>query len=246
MRYLILSDIHGNLHALDRVLEVAPLAEYDVVLVLGDLVGYGASPNEVVATIRGLEKPLVVVRGNHDKVAVGIDDGFGFNPVALKAAEWTASELEPENADFLSAMPIGPIEAGPGIMICHGSPRDEDEYLFSALSAMQILEELTADLTLFGHTHLPVVYSWDGDDPKMACLEALAVLELEPGRRYLVNPGSVGQPRDNDPRASFMTFDSEARTLQMRRAAYPVGEAQHAIRRAGLPRVLAERLGFGL
>lgn len=246
MRYLILSDIHGNRHALDRVLEDAPLDEHDMVLVLGDLVGYGASPNEVVAAIRGLEKPLVVIRGNHDKVAVGIDDGFGFNPVARKAADWTANVLEPDNAEFLAAMPMGPVEAGPGIVICHGSPRDEDEYLFSALSAMQILEELEAGLTLFGHTHLPVVYSWDGEDPRMASLEASALLELEPDRRYLVNPGSVGQPRDSDPRASFMTYDSEARTLEMRRSAYPVGEAQHCIRQAGLPRLLAERLAFGL
>lgn len=246
MRYLILSDIHGNLHALESVLADAPLEEHDAVLVLGDLVGYGAGPNAVVSTVRRLEKPTVVIRGNHDKVAVGIDDGFGFNPVARKAADWTTRQLEPRNAEYLAAMPMGPVEVAPGLLICHGSPRDEDEYLFSALTAVQILEEIDVPLTFFGHTHHPVVYSWDGETPGMDELEPGSPYALDPGRRYLVNPGSVGQPRDGDPRAGYISYDSGAGVLEQRRSAYPVGEAQHSIREAGLPRVLAERLAFGL
>lgn len=246
MRYLILSDIHGNSQALDQVLEAAPLEACDAVLVLGDLVGYGASPNEVVATIRRVEKPLFVIRGNHDKVAVGIEDGFDFNPVARKAADWTARELDPENADFLAHLPMGPVKVGAGIVICHGSPRDEDEYLFSALSARTILEGLEARLTLFGHTHLPGVFHWNGSAPGVSSLEASKPLRLDSRRHYLVNPGSVGQPRDNDPRAAFMTYQSEAGTIELHRIAYPVGEAQRRIRQAGLPRMLADRLAYGL
>ena len=246
MRYLILSDIHGNRHALDSVLRAAPVEEHDVVLVLGDLVGYGAAPNEVIDTVRRLEKPVVAIRGNHDKVAVGIDDGFDFNPVARAAAEWTARELEPDHAGYLAGLPMGPVRVGEGLAICHGSPRDEDEYLFSAQGARGVLAELAVRLTLFGHTHLPGAFFWDGTAPGDVALEESTPLRLDSGHRFLVNPGSVGQPRDNDPRAAYMTYDGVAGTVELRRTAYPVGEAQHLIREAGLPRMLAERLAFGL
>ncbi len=246
MRYLILSDLHANWEALAAVLRDAEGRSYEAVLVLGDLVGYGASPNQVIEAVRGLAAPLQAIRGNHDKVAAGLDDGGSFNATALAAARWTAGELSAANLRYLQELPAGPLEVTAGLTICHGSPRDEDAYLLSTGEAWEAFEAHPAALTFFGHTHVPSAFILRDEGIDLEVLQGdEAVLDVEPGARYLVNPGSVGQPRDRDPRAAYMLYDDERRQAVLRRVEYPVDEAQERIVDAGLPMILAERLPLG-
>jgi predicted phosphodiesterase len=246
MRYLILSDIHANIDALEAVLAAAPRDTWDRVIVLGDLVGYGAEPNAVIERVRALD-PLVVIRGNHDKAASGIDDGSSFNYVAKLSAQWTSEALSPEHREYLHALPQGPVNIDETVEICHGAPFDEDHYIFDSDDAARALDAASRPLCLFGHTHLPVVFRrhpalFDGfmpEGPDDATLEVIA------GINYLVNVGSVGQPRDGDPRAAFGIHDSEASTVVLRRISYPVEIAQRRILSAGLPSSLANRLAIG-
>ena len=157
MRYLILSDIHANIDALETVLAAAPADTWDRVIVLGDLVGYGAEPNAVIDRILALD-PLMVIRGNHDKAACGIDDGSSFNTVARTAAHWTLGALTPANREYLRLLPQGPVVIDERIEICHGAPFDEDHYIFDADDATRALDTDTRPLCLFGHTHLPVIF----------------------------------------------------------------------------------------
>lgn len=246
MRYLILSDIHANLEALEAVLAAQPPDTYDRVLVLGDLVGYGADPNGVIDRIRAL-KPDVVIRGNHDKVAAGIDDGDGFNHLAREAARWTFDTLTDDNRTYLAALPPGPHLIDELFEICHGSPFDEDAYVFDALDAVQALRAAERPVCIFGHTHQPVVFTLTGNDldilPPMA-RDDFSV-ELREGTRYLLNPGSVGQPRDGDARAAYAMLDTTRREIVFRRAAYDVALTQSKITAAGLPPGLANRLSMG-
>ena len=244
MRYLVLSDIHGNVHALDAVLEAA-VATCDHVLVLGDLVGYGADPNGVIDRIRALD-PLAVIRGNHDKVAAGVEPADDFNAMARQAAQWTAAALTAANREYLRTLPAGPTSIGDRFEICHGSPADEDQYIFDAGDAAVAFEAVQRPLCLFGHTHLPVVFVRDrrGLHGLVPGPES-SVLEVEPDSLYLVNPGSVGQPRDGDPRAAFGVVDDEAGFVEIRRVEYRVDLAQAAIHAAGLPAALAHRLAAG-
>ena len=247
MRYLILSDIHGNWQAFDAVLEAAAPEKIDRVLVLGDLVGYGAAANRVVERVNELTDEGGVVRGNHDKVIVGIDSAETFNWVAREAVRWTAERLSDENAEYLRQLPRGPLKINDRYSICHGSPIDEDEYLLSGGAAERSFRLHPADLTFFGHTHVPTVFSYGADGINAAVLEGEEhVLDLTPGVRYLINPGSVGQPRDRDPRAGYVIFDEDRQTVSWRRLEYAVAEAQDEIIAAGLPHVLAYRLAAGL
>jgi diadenosine tetraphosphatase ApaH/serine/threonine PP2A family protein phosphatase len=246
MRYLIISDIHANIDALEAVLAATPVETWDRVLVLGDLVGYGAEPNAVIERVRALD-PLVVIRGNHDKAASGIDDGSSFNYVAKLSAQWTSEALSPEHREYLRALPQGPVTIDETVEICHGAPFDEDHYIFDSDDAARALDAASRPLCLFGHTHLPVVFRrhpalFDGfmpEGPDDATLEVVA------GINYLVNVGSVGQPRDGDPRAAFGIYDSEGSTVVLRRVSYPVEIAQRRILSAGLPSSLANRLAIG-
>lgn len=246
MRYLILSDMHANWHAFEAVLRRARRKRFDAVLVLGDLVGYGAAPNQVVEAVRKLGPRLFTVRGNHDKVVSGIDSGANFNQTALTAAQWTTTRLTPANLRYVRELPQGPIQIEPGVAICHGSPLDEDTYVFSDVDAWEIFSNFQMPVTFFGHTHIPSLFSLEG---RMLGVRALrgrtGTVYLQPGGRYLVNPGSIGQPRDRDPRASYMTYDSERRIVRWHRVEYPIEEAQRRIRRAGLPGSLADRLALG-
>src|SRR5579884_2329230 len=197
MRYLVLTDIHANLEALDAVIADARRRGFDKTLVLGDLVGYGADPNAVIERIRSL-KPAAIVRGNHDKVACGLEQADGFNAVAKSAARWTLDVLIPEYREWLAALPGGPIDVDDTVQICHGSPFDEDAYIFDELDALRALKIASRPLCLFGHTHYPVTFelsaeSFDSIGPSAA---GESVLALVPGTKYLMNPGSVGQPRD--------------------------------------------------
>jgi len=245
VRYLILSDIHANLDALEVVLAHAEGA-WDRLLVLGDLVGYGAEPNEVTDRIRDL-KPVVVIRGNHDKAATGLDDGSQFNHVARLAAEWTGEQLTADNREYLRQLPSGPIQVDALVEICHGSPLDEDHYIFDAHDAREAVMSATRPLCLFGHTHMPVMFravtdTFQGSVPDP---DVETTLPLDRDARYLVNVGSVGQPRDGDPRAAYGILDDEAREVRMRRVPYPVETAQRKILAAGLPASLANRLALG-
>jgi predicted phosphodiesterase len=244
MRYLILSDIHANLHALDAVLAAAGAAQWDEVVVLGDLVGYGADPNGVVDRVREL-KQLSVIRGNHDKAACGLDDGSGFNNVARLAASWTYQELTDSNRAYLRELPQGPLAINGFFEICHGAPFDEDYYVFSGDDALRAMAASERALCLFGHTHLPAAFQHHEQRLGGFAPQGDTELKLQEGPSYLVNPGSVGQPRDGDPRAAYAVLDVDARMLALRRVEYPVHAAQRRILDAGLPTSLANRLGIG-
>lgn len=246
MRLLILSDIHANIDALDAVLDASPADTWDRVVVLGDLVGYGAQPNAVVDRVRALN-PLATIRGNHDKAACGLDDGSNFNQIARYAAAWTGETLTADNRAYLRALPPGPLLVDQDIEICHGAPYDEDHYIFDRDDAVQALAVTARPLCLFGHTHLPVVFARRGDSLETVVPEGDETdrMDLVQGVQYLVNPGSVGQPRDGDPRAAFAIYDTATRVLRLRRIAYPVEAAQRRILAAGLPASLANRLAIG-
>jgi diadenosine tetraphosphatase ApaH/serine/threonine PP2A family protein phosphatase len=246
VRYLGLTDIHANLEALDACIEYARERGFDATLVLGDLVGYCADPNAVVDRIRGLA-PTAIVRGNHDKVACGLEQADGFNLIARNASRWTLEVLTPEHREWLATLPTGPIEVDRLVEICHGSPFDEDAYIFDELDAVRALKVSTRPLCLFGHTHYPVTFQLTAEtfDAAGPASTPESHLSLEPGAKYLVNPGSVGQPRDGDPRAACAIVDVESATVELFRVSYAIEDAQAKIIRAGLPEVLAQRLAVG-
>ena len=243
--YLILSDIHSNLDALEAVL-IAVEGQWDRLLVLGDLVGYGGEPNGVIDRIRSLN-PAAIIRGNHDKAACGIDDASNFNQIAKYAAMWTGDTLTPENREYIHSLPTGPVMIDDRVEICHGSPFDEDHYIFDADDAQRAIDTSERQLCLFGHTHLPVIFQTVGDSFEALIPEGdqPVSLTLRDGVRYVVNPGSVGQPRDGDARAAFAIYWTETVTIELRRVPYSVDAAQRRILVAGLPASLANRLAVG-
>jgi len=248
MRVLVLSDIHGNLQALEAVLAAA--GEVDEVWNLGDVVGYGANPNEVVDRIREVAK--VHVRGNHDRVCCGLTSSQGFNPVAASAAAWTQRTLTPENLQWLKEMPQGPVTGAGRAMCAHGSPLHEDQYIVTMRDAWAPLQQMATEVTFFGHTHIQGGFSqrdgeWHENRPHYDTEDQAeqVTMEIAEGTRHLINPGSVGQPRDHDWRAGFAIYDDEAAKVTFYRVPYDVAAAQAAIREAGLPDRLAARLSDG-
>lgn len=247
MRYLVLSDMHGNCDAFDAVLRKVRRKRFDATLVLGDLVGYGAGPNQVVEAVKGLDGRVVWVRGNHDKVVAELEDGSNFNQPALTAARWTTERLTPANLRFVKEMPEGPMEIEEDLHICHGSPLDEDTYVFSIYDAYEIFANYEVPLVFFGHTHIPSIFVLHSKGIEVSVVQGESFsLQLEEGKRYLLNPGSIGQPRDRDPRASFLTYDSESKIVRWQRLDYPISKAQERIVKSGLPKVLADRLSLGV
>jgi len=246
MRYLVLTDIHANLEALEACLADARDRRCEQTLVLGDLVGYGADPNGVIDRVLAL-KPTAIVRGNHDKVACGLEQAEGFNAVAKSAAKWTLDVLTPEYRDWLAALPQGPTQVDDVVEICHGSPFDEDAYIFDELDALRALKVSTRPLCLFGHTHYPITFELANEtiDSVGSSSASETLVQLRDGCKYLINPGSVGQPRDGDPRAAYAIVDTTERRVELFRAPYNVEEAQAKVVRAGLPEVLAQRLAVG-
>jgi len=264
MRALILSDIHANLEALEAVLTAAE-GLYDEIWNLGDLVGYGGAPNQVIDRIRPLQ--TLVVRGNHDRVCCGLTSALGFNPVARAAATWTNHELSPENLAWLKELPQGPVSpAESGIACAHGSPLDEDRYILTARDAWAPLQQMATPITFFGHTHIQGGFSQIGDRwnelrpaisrPRPATLADAtgnltqpesSTITLPPGTRHLINPGSVGQPRDFDWRAAFAIFTTTPDETQIafHRVPYDLISSQGRILMAGLPERLAARLREG-
>jgi predicted phosphodiesterase len=246
MRYLVLTDIHANLEALEACVADAADRKCDQTLVLGDLVGYGADPNAVIDRVLAL-KPVAIVRGNHDKVACGLEQAEGFNAVAKSAARWTLDVLTPTYRDWLAELPQGPTQVDDVVEICHGSPFDEDAYIFDELDAVRALKVSTRPLCLFGHTHYPVTFELSSETIESLGSSSAAEtqVQLRDGCKYLINPGSVGQPRDGDPRAAYSIVDTKERRVELFRVTYPVEAAQAKILEAGLPEVLAQRLAVG-
>jgi predicted phosphodiesterase len=246
MRYLVLTDIHANLEALDACLADARARTFDHVLVLGDLIGYGADPNAVIERIRELN-PVALVRGNHDKVSSGLESADGFNAIARAAAHWTSIELTDDNRHWIARLPHGPVIVDADIEICHGSPVDEDEYIFGHVEARSAFAAVTRPICLFGHTHYPAVFEYANGtvDGTRGAMGLAPELQLLPGVKYLINPGSVGQPRDGDPRTAYAIVDRPGARVELVRLDYPVKTAQDKIRLAGLPEPLAERLASG-
>ncbi len=245
MRYLILTDIHANWEALEAVLADAE-GSYERVVCCGDIVGYCADPNRVTEWARNNVE--AIVRGNHDKAVFAPEILEWFNPVARSATLWTQRELTPANLDYLRALPKGPVPVG-DFQIFHGSPFDEDDYIVSPGDALQLEGYLAAPVSFFGHSHLqggfllgrraaqPIAPVGDG--------RREAVLEIADNAAYLINPGSVGQPRDSDPRAAYALYDTAERLVTYRRVDYDLAKAQQKIVQAGLPEVLALRLAIG-
>jgi diadenosine tetraphosphatase ApaH/serine/threonine PP2A family protein phosphatase len=245
VRYLILSDIHANRQALDAVIEAAE-GRYDRALCCGDLVGYGADPDNVAEWVRA--HCAFTIRGNHDRASTGMEDLEWFNPVAREAAVWTQLHLSAENAEWIRSLPQGPLDVE-DFQLIHGAPQDEDEYVLHIGEAHQSFGYLERRLAFFGHTHVQGGFIWNQSRvetiPHMGRRSHRQVLEIDPACAYLLNPGSVGQPRDADPRAAFALFDSGARMLTFVRVPYDIATAQERILEAGLPPALAERLMLG-
>ncbi len=291
MRALILSDIHGNLEALTAALTAAE-HRFDTVWNLGDTVGYGGSPNQVIDLVRPLAS--VTVRGNHDRVCCGLSSSINFNPTARAAVEWTKAELTPANLAWLRDLPQGPlhphsrqapveekvlIAAGstaatdeeaplstvpdldptalfPAVALAHGSPLHEDHYILSMRDAWAPLQQSPAPITFIGHTHVQGGFALDGNTPAAQWTEVRPAfrsrnlaeswtLKLPPTQRHLINPGSIGQPRDGDWRSAFALYDTDSAEITFHRVPYDVTAAQGHILMAGLPERLAARLREG-
>lgn len=246
MRYLVLSDIHGNLSALTAVLRACPPSTYDRLLVLGDLVGYGADPGAVIDRLRALA-PHVVVRGNHDKAVCGLMPLQAFNSHAREAAEWTTRQLSDAQLTYLRDLPAGPLLVDDVLELWHGSPADEDAYLVWIDDIRDAAGLGRRPLCLFGHTHVQGAYGSGEGHPVVDSGEGWTrtTLSVSLDDRWLINPGSIGQPRDGDPRAAYATVDLSSSTVVLHRQAYDIAAAQTSIRLAGLPDLLATRLSEG-
>ncbi len=246
MRHLILSDIHANITALDAALAAAK-GKWDKAVCLGDVVGYGPDPNEVIDRTR--EIGAITIRGNHDKAGSGIANADDFNPVARNAALWTRDQLRPELREYLEKLPTGPVTVD-GITIVHGATRDEDEYVFAPAQALDGLLEAASPVTFFGHTHLQGGFTLRDDKVgvlhfKPAGENKFAPLTIEEGTTYLLNPGSIGQPRDGDTRAAFAIADLDNKVVEFWRVPYDIEAVQKRMAAAKLPEPLILRLSFG-
>ncbi|MCC6696134.1 MAG: metallophosphoesterase family protein [Candidatus Hydrogenedentes bacterium] len=240
MRYAIISDIHANLEALEAVLRRIDDLHVDQLVCLGDVVGYNANPDECATVIR--EAGIPTICGNHDAVACGIEEPWGFNPVALHAALWTREHLSEINLAWLKQLPDS--IKFEHFLAAHGSPTDRDCYLFTwedVLPHLNFLEEQDYRLCFFGHTHSPGIFSTDG----LYTVDSDSKFALGEGKTFFINPGSVGQPRDGDPRAAFGLYDSEKNEYEQIRAEYDIRKAADRVVESGLPPFLGERLFLG-
>jgi predicted phosphodiesterase len=246
MRFLLLSDIHANATALDAALRAVE-GRWDSVLCLGDLVDYGPDPNEATERVKALSP--IIIRGNHDKAVAGLTDLEDFNPIAKIAAQWTTQEILPDNLKYIAQLPAGPISVN-GFTMVHGAVQDEDEYVFVPGQAIEGLLESPTDITFFGHTHHQGGFAYRAGQVALIQMRPepgpkFTVLQLEAGTRYLLNPGSIGQPRDGDPRAAFAIVDPDHQTVEFWRVPYDIAAVQKRMELAALPRPLIERLAAG-
>ena len=240
MPYLILSDIHGNREALEAVLAHAQ-GRYDQILCLGDLVGYGADPDFAVDWARA--NAAAIVRGNHDRAVSQEASLDSYRAEARDGVLWTRQALSADNLDYLSKLPRGPLSCG-GFDLVHGSPIDEDQYLLNTREAALLFSHLKRAVTFFGHTH--VQGGFLVSEAGAAKIDPESVLEIQPERGfYLVNPGSVGQPRDGNWRAAYALYSPEKERVEFARVPYNVGPTAEKIVLAGMPATLAARLLMG-
>jgi predicted phosphodiesterase len=241
----VLSDVHANLEALSAVLRVVDLAKPDLLVSLGDLVGYNADPEACVSAV--MDRAAASVRGNHDKAVAGLMGLDWFNPVAAEAARWTRRTMGTGPLARLSRLPAGPVEMPEGVLLCHGTPQDEDAYLDSEGAVQESFGTLEREYPavrycLHGHTHAPLAVERRGGRSRRL---AVGTVRLDASARYLLNPGSVGQPRDGNPRASFGILDTSRGSWRIVRVPYDVDGARGKISAARLPAELAARLAEG-
>ena len=241
MRYLILSDIHANLEGLNAVLAHAK-NQYDTIVNCGDLAGYGPDPNAVIDWCRATN--AIVVRGNHDKACAHLENLDWFNPVARMSAVWTHGVLTPENRQYLADLQQGPAQFD-GFLIFHGAPQDEDEYIVNDSEARDAAQFIPTQISFFGHTHLQGGFEIHRNGVRRTPDGGIFDVRDE-SMQYLINPGSVGQPRDGDWRAGYVLYDSAERTVECRRVNYDNITTWRKIVQAGLPEVLGKRLMLGL
>lgn len=254
MRYLILSDIHGNKEALDAVLKNAR-GKYDHAISCGDLCDYGPDSNYVIDWARA--NLAAVIRGNHDRVCAGLDTLDLFTELAQASAIWTMEHLTPANRTYIRELPKGPLMVDKALVLVHGSPRDEDEYVTNMKEVSDVFSflavntgpEIHALPFFFGHTHLQGLFLRAEGRTRGVSAPLTPTPEvrvgLEAGAAYLINPGSVGQPRDGDPRAAYAIFNSKTREVALRRVPYNFLATERKIVAAGLPLKLGVRLAFG-
>lgn len=244
MRYAVISDIHGNLQALEVVLHDISSRGIDAILCLGDVVGYGPEPNECIARLQA--EHILTLAGNHDWAVIGRLDLDYFNPLAREAILWTRHVLIPEGRAFLESLPLQ--HRVGEILAVHGSPRNPiHEYVLDGNTALANFLFCDFQICLVGHSHIPGVFTYMGEGRVASHqLPEASPFELSPDHRYILNGGSVGQPRDGDPRAAYLILDTALRSATLIRLDYPVRETQQKMLKAGLPWPLAERLVYGL
>jgi predicted phosphodiesterase len=245
VRYLVFSDIHSNIEAFEKFLGQKKVKNVDKILFLGDLVGYGPDPDGVIGHFREMPN-LRAVRGNHDKVIADLESSALFNPAAAFSAEWSKLKIAPANFQFLKKLPKGPQVIDRFITICHGSTFDEDYYVFSQFEATESFRFMETSIGFFGHTHFPIIYYLRNEKLDVVPLTENTRIKLDRNTRYLINPGSIGQPRDKNPAPSYVIFDSVKMEISFNRFTYDVSRTQKKIREAGLPELLASRLEAGV
>ncbi|MDK2973001.1 MAG: hypothetical protein PWP23_2756 [Candidatus Sumerlaeota bacterium] len=242
-RIAIFSDIHGNYHALDAVLKAIDDEKVDMIVCCGDVVGYGARPNECVNAIR--DRKIPVIAGNHDHACLLLTDISNFNEIAKAAVIWTKDVLSEENVAFLRQMPLTIRDTANDVFFVHASPKDPGEwnYILTMGEARTNFNYFNERICFIGHSHQPFII--ENENGNLMC-PSRPEIDLKDNRRYLVNVGSVGQPRDHNPDACFVILDLEKQKLEIKRLKYNLAGAQQAIIDAGLPRELAERLAHGV
>jgi len=233
MKYAVISDIHANLEALTKAVSIIDGKQVDEIICLGDVVGYGANPNECVDIVR--RRCSTVVLGNHDEAALDPAGPHQFNPIAQKAIEWTAAQLTDESSEFLSSRQM--VEKKENIFLVHSSPHSPElwDYIVNADDAADAIQYFDEMICFIGHTHVPGIFSAAGRSRSIGRSE-----------RHLVNVGSVGQPRDGNPMLAFGIFDSDAWEYELIRSEYNIQLASEKILRAGLPQELGYRLMYGM
>ncbi len=245
MKYLVFSDIHSNLEAFNRLLAITKNKTVDKYIFLGDLVGYGPDPSEIINLFRGLGS-VSLIRGNHDKVVADLESSSLFNPVAAYSAEWSKTQISEDNLQYLKDIKKGPDVVDHFITICHGSTFDEDYYVFSMFDALESFKFIETSIGFFGHTHFPIIYLLRNEKIDVVPLNSKTRIKLDRNTKYLINPGSIGQPRDKNPNSSYIIFDSTRRDISFFRFSYNFKKTQKKIINAGLPDTLASRLESGI
>lgn len=239
MKYGLISDIHGNLEALKKVLEILSEEGVDKYICLGDIVGYGANPRECIKEVKKLK--AVCIAGNHDWAGIGETDIEFFNPYAKEAILWTQQELKKRDKDYLKSLPLAKVVDDFTIVHATLDEPEEWKYFYSTYHAHKNFQILTTPLCFVGHSHIPIIFL----EKDYCTYSKTSELQLEEDYKYIVNIGSVGQPRDGDPRASFAIYDNEEKKVVIKRVDYDIKTAQEKILEAELPPILAERLAFG-